>query len=49
MKRIAAAVLCAWSGFASAQTYEEFLNDKNTENVLTFGMGYGIPMYSLLQ
>src|SRR6476659_4102080 len=49
MKRIAAAVVCACSGFALAQTYEEFLNDKNTENVLTFGMGYGIPMYSPLQ
>jgi alcohol dehydrogenase (cytochrome c) len=31
-------------------TQEELLNDgKNTENVLTFGMGYGIPMYSPLR
>ena len=50
MNRIAAAVLCAYCGIASAQTYEELLNDgKNTENVLTFGMGYGIPMYSPLR
>jgi alcohol dehydrogenase (cytochrome c) len=50
MKKIAAAVFCAYCGFASAQTYEEFVNDgKNTENVLTFGLGYGIPMYSPLQ
>ncbi|HKA44085.1 MAG TPA: PQQ-binding-like beta-propeller repeat protein, partial [Burkholderiales bacterium] len=50
MKKIAAAVLCAWCGLASAQTADELLNDgKNTENVLTFGMGYGIPMYSPLR
>ena len=31
-------------------TEEQLRNDgKNTENVLTFGMGYGIPMYSPLQ
>src|SRR5262252_1507789 len=50
MKKILAAVLCAWCGVASAQTGDELLNDgKNTENVLTFGMGYGIPMYSPLR
>jgi len=49
MKRILAAVLCSWCGLLSAQTAEELLADgKNTENVLTFGMGYGIPMYSPL-
>jgi alcohol dehydrogenase (cytochrome c) len=50
MNKIAAAALCALCGGASAQTYQEFLTDgKNTENVLTFGLGYGIPMYSPLQ
>ena len=50
MKKIVAALLCSWCGIASAQTAEELLNDgKNTENVLTFGMGYGIPMYSPLR
>ncbi|MGZ5126991.1 MAG: PQQ-dependent dehydrogenase, methanol/ethanol family, partial [Vulcanimicrobiaceae bacterium] len=42
--------LCSSCGIASAQTAEELLSDgKNTENVLTFGMGYGIPMYSPLR
>jgi alcohol dehydrogenase (cytochrome c) len=50
MKKILAALLCSWCGLASAQTAEELLSDgKNTENVLTFGMGYGIPMYSPLR
>src|SRR5688500_17006508 len=50
MKRIIATVLCSWCALASAQTAEELLSDgKNTENVLTFGMGYGIPMYSPLR
>jgi len=50
MKKLVAAVLCAWCGLAGAQTTEEMLNDgKNTENVLTFGMGYGIPMHSPLR
>lgn len=50
MKRMLAALLCSWCALASAQTAEELLADgKNTENVLTFGMGYGIPMYSPLR
>jgi alcohol dehydrogenase (cytochrome c) len=50
MKRLLAALLCSSCGIASAQTAEELLTDgKNTENVLTFGMGYGIPMYSPLR
>src|SRR5687768_12711513 len=56
MKRIVAALLCLlcpsyfWCGIASAQTAEEIRADgKNTENVLTFGMGYGIPMWSPLR
>src|SRR5215210_5048724 len=49
MKRLIAALLCLWCGLACAQTAEELLSDgKNTENVLTFGMGYGIPMYTPL-
>jgi alcohol dehydrogenase (cytochrome c) len=50
MKKLLAVLLSAWCGLASAQTAEELLADgKNTENVLTFGMGYGIPMYSPLR
>ena len=50
MKRILAALLCAWCGLASAQTAEELLTDgKNTENVTTFGMGYDLKMYSPLK
>jgi len=50
MKKILATLFCSWCGLAGAQTAEELLADgKNTENVLTFGMGYGIPMYSPLR
>jgi alcohol dehydrogenase (cytochrome c) len=50
MKTILAALLCAWCGLASAQTAEELLADgKNTENVLTFGMGYDLKMWSPLK
>jgi alcohol dehydrogenase (cytochrome c) len=50
MKKILAALLCAWFGLASAQTAEELLADgKNTENVLTFGMGYDLKMWSPLK
>jgi len=50
MKKILAALLCAWFGLASAQTAEELLADgKNTENVLTFGMGYDVKMWSPLK
>jgi alcohol dehydrogenase (cytochrome c) len=50
MKKILAALLCAWCGLASAQTAEELLADgKNTENVLTFGMGYDLKMWSPLK
>ncbi|MGE5526973.1 MAG: PQQ-dependent dehydrogenase, methanol/ethanol family [Rhodospirillaceae bacterium] len=50
MKTIYAALLCSWCALASAQTAEELLNDsKNTDDVLTFGMGYGIPMWSPLK
>jgi alcohol dehydrogenase (cytochrome c) len=50
MKKLLATLLCSCCGLVSAQTAEELLNDgKNTENVLTFGMGYGVPMYSPLK
>ncbi len=51
MKKILAALICATGcSLATAQTAEDLLTDgKNTENVLTFGMGYGIPMYSPLR
>src|SRR5215213_6396828 len=50
MRKIIAALLCSSCGLVWGQTAEELLVDgKNTENVLTFGMGYGIPMYSPLR
>src|SRR5262245_23513751 len=50
MKKILAALLCSWCGLASAQTAEELIADgKNTENVLTFGMGYDLRMWSPLK
>ena len=50
MKTIYATLLCAWCTLASAQTADELLNDaQNTDDVLTFGMGYGIPMWSPLK
>lgn len=49
MNKLLVALFCAHCGLASAQTAQDLLNDgKNTDNVLTFGMGYGIPMYSPL-
>ena len=43
-------LLGSWCGPASAQTAEELLADgKNTENVLTFGMGYDLKMWSPLK
>jgi len=49
MNKLLAALFCAHCGLASAQTAQDLLNDgRNTDNVLTFGMGYGIPMYSAL-
>src|SRR5260221_6705396 len=45
----AAAVLCL-SGAASAQTLDDLKNDgKNTDNVLTYGMGYRQNRYSPLK
>ncbi len=50
MKKILATLLCAWCGLVWAQSAEELLNDgKNTENVLTFGMGYDLKMFSPLR
>jgi hypothetical protein len=47
MKKILAALLCAFCGLANAQTAQELIDDgKNTENVLTFGMGYDVRMWS---
>ena len=45
----AAAVLAVASAASSAQTTQELVNDgKNTDNVLTYGMGYGHNRYSPL-
>ena len=50
MKKILAAILCAWCSVALGQTAEELISDgKNTENVTTFGMGYDLKMYSPLK
>ena len=50
MKKLIAAMLMAGASFATAQTYDELLNDgKNTENVLRFGMGPKLQMHSALK
>ncbi|HKA44084.1 MAG TPA: PQQ-dependent dehydrogenase, methanol/ethanol family [Burkholderiales bacterium] len=50
MKKLLAALACSWFGFTWAQTAEELVTDgKNTENVLTFGMGYDLKMWSPLK
>jgi alcohol dehydrogenase (cytochrome c) len=50
MRGILAALLCASSAIACAQTAEELLADgKNTENVTTYGMGYDLKRYSPLR
>ncbi len=45
----AALLLCSVCGFASAQTAEELLNNRNADNVLNFGMGYDLKMWSPLR
>jgi alcohol dehydrogenase (cytochrome c) len=50
MKKIVAAALLSWSALGMAQTADELRNDgKNTENVLNFGMGPKLQMYSALR
>src|SRR5271170_2770906 len=50
MKSLLVALLCVWSGGALAQTAQELIdNGKNSENVTTFGMGYGLNQYSPLK
>ena len=47
---ISAAVSLALAGAASAQTLDDLKNDgKNTDNILTYGMGYGQNRYSPLK
>src|SRR5215472_7985565 len=46
----AAAVAVMLAGAASAQTLDDLKNDgKNPDNVLTYGMGYGLHRYSPLK
>src|SRR5215813_12221238 len=50
MKKLLAGLACFWFGLTWAQTAEELVTDgKNTENVLTFGMGYDLKMWSPLK
>src|SRR5947199_5654082 len=51
MKCIAAfAALCLLGGAASAQTLDDLKNDgKNTDNILTYGMGYHLHRYGPLK
>ena len=50
MKNLLAVLLLMVSTLAAAQTADELLNDgKNTENVLSFGMGPKLQMYSPLR
>ena len=48
MKKILMALLLSSAALASAQTYEELLNNKNTDNVVNFGMGPKLQMHSAL-
>ena len=49
-KLLAGLLLGACCALSQAQTAEELLSDgKNTENVLTFGMGYDLKMFSPLK
>ncbi len=50
VKTILATTLLAWSALGMAQTADDLRNDgKNTENVLNFGMGPKLQMYSPLR
>ena len=50
MKKLLAALLCSWWGFGFAQSADELLaSGKNTDNVINFGMGYDLKMYSPLK
>src|SRR6201986_5686310 len=51
MKAVAAAaVMVMLIGWASAQTHNDLKNDgRNTDNVLTYGMGYSLNRYSPLK
>ena len=49
MKKLLVLMLSSWCGCAVAQTAQELIaNDKNPENVTTFGMGYNLNQYSSL-
>lgn len=50
MKVLLTAFLCGCCALAHAQTAEDLLNKRgNTDNVLTFGMGYDMKMFSPLK
>src|SRR3954453_20308312 len=50
MKFIAALAVCLLGGAASAQTLDDLKNDgRNTDNILTYGMGYHLHRYSPLK
>src|SRR5438445_9732738 len=52
MKAIAVAIatLCLFGSGASAQTLDDLKNDgRNTDNILTYGMGYALHRYSPLK
>src|SRR5438445_12958384 len=52
MKAIAVAIatLCLFGSGASAQTLDDLKNDgRNTDNILTYGMGYHLHRYSPLK
>jgi alcohol dehydrogenase (cytochrome c) len=49
LRIFATAVLFLTSGGAQAQTAEELRNNKNTDNVVNYGMGYDLKMWSPLK
>ena len=49
MKKLLAICLCSWCSWGYAQTAEELRNPgKNTDNVITQGLGYDLKNYSPL-
>ena len=50
MKIIAALAICLIGSAASAQTLDDLKNDgRNTDNILTYGMGYSQQRHSPLK
>src|SRR4051812_47894336 len=50
LSKLAAVAFLLLTSSASSQTFDELKNDgRNTENVITYGIGYSLQRYSLLK